>query len=79
MIMTALEFIYMYIQLYDTILIVLHAYINYNALNTGGKGKDNWWLTTHSQSDAESIYIYFYDTNATFNTQNTRLKHEEKW
>jgi hypothetical protein len=58
MIMTALEFIYMYIQLYDTILIVLHVYINYNALNTGGKGKDNWWLTTHSQSDTESIYIY---------------------
>jgi uncharacterized membrane protein len=38
MIMTALEFIYMYIQLYDTILIVLHVYINYKALNTGGKG-----------------------------------------
>ena len=58
MIMTALEFIYMYIQLYDTILIVLHVYINYKALNTGGKGKDDWWLTTHSQSDTESIYIY---------------------
>jgi len=41
MIMTALEFIYMYIQFYDTILIVLHIYTNYNALNTGGKGKDN--------------------------------------
>ena len=41
MIMTALEFIYMYIQLYDTILIVLHVYINYKALNTGGKGKDD--------------------------------------
>jgi len=41
MIMTALEFIYMYIQFYDTILIVLHVYTNYNALNTGEKGKDN--------------------------------------
>ena len=78
MIMTALEFIYMYIQFYDTILIVLHVYTNYNALNTGEKGKDNWWLTTHSQSDAESIYIFLW-YNVTFNTQNTSLKREEKW
>jgi hypothetical protein len=34
--------------------------LNINALNTGGKGKNNWWLTTHSQSDAESIYIFLW-------------------